>query len=324
MRDDEIEEEGRIATTPDALRRRFGSLPPCRVAIEAGTHSPWISRLLTECGHEVIVANPRRVRLIYENDNKSDRMDAQWLARIARMDPKLLAPIHHRSLSAQADWSVIRARDALVRSRKVLVNHVRGSVKAYGGRVPRCSVETLPKKAAPSIPEALQPALHPVLESITTLTMQVRTHERQIQGMKEKYPATRLLEQVLGVGTLTAMAYMLVIGDPTRFQKSRTVGAYVGLRTRRDQSGAQDPQRRITKAGNPMLRRLLVGSAQYILGPFGKDSDLRRYGLAIAARGGKNAKKRAVVAVARKLAVLLHRLWITGEVYDPLYQAHRK
>lgn len=319
-----IEEEGRVATTPEALRRRFESLPASRVAIEVGSHSPWISRLLTECGHEVIVANPRKVRLIYENDRKSDRVDAEWLARIARLDPKLLHPIQHRGITAQADWSVFRARDALVRARSLLVNHVRGSVKAYGARVPKCSVAAFPKRAAASLPEALRPAHVGVIDSITMLTGKIREHDRQIQSMKERYPAAEVLEQVGGVGTLTAIAFMLVVGDPTRMKKSRSAGPYLGLRPRHFQSGDTDPQRRITKAGNPVMRRLLVGSAQYILGPFGKDCDLRRYGMAIAARGGKNAKKRAVVAVARKLAVLLHHLWITGEVYEPFHKATRK
>jgi len=322
--DGEIEEESRVVTNAEALRHRFAGYAPARVAIEVGTHSPWISRLLEGCGHEVLVANPRKVRLIYENDSKSDRVDAEWLARIARMDPKLLAPIHHRGPEAQADLAVVRARDGLVRSRTLLVNHVRGAVKAFGGRVGSCSTEGFPKKAAPSVPEPLQPALGPLLETIASLTTRIREHDRQIQAMRDRYPETALLKQVPGVGPLTAVAYILVVEDPQRFKKSRSLGAYLGLRPRRDQSGQKDPQRRITKAGSPVLRRLLVGSAHYILGPFGPDSDLRRYGLAIAARGGKNAKKRAVVAVARKLAVLLHRLWITGEAYEPLRNAARR
>jgi transposase len=131
------------------------------------------------------------------------------------------------------------------------------------------------------------------------------------------------LRQVEGVGPLTALTFVLTLEDPYRFEKSRSVGAYLGLVPASDKSGDRDPQRRISKEGDEMLRKLLVGSAHYILGPFGGDSDLRRHGEKIASRGAKNAKKRAAVAVARKLAVLLHRLWVTGEVYDPLYNAHR-
>ena len=118
---------------------------------------------------------------------------------------------------------------------------------------------------------------------------------------------------------------MLTLEDPHRFERSRSVGAYLGLGPAGDRSGERDPQKRISKEGDEMLRKLLVGSAHYILGPFGSDSDLRRHGEKIASRGAKNAKKRAaVVAVARKLCVLLHRLWVSAEVYDPLYNTHRR
>ena len=315
----DVEEEGRVATTREALRRRFGSCERVRVALEVGTHSPWVSRLLKECGHEVLVANPSKLRMIYENDNKDDRVDAEWLARIARMDPQLLKPIQHRGVEAQADLAVVRARSSLVCSRTQLVNHVRGAVKAFGGRVPRCSTESFAKRAVAYIPEPLQEALSPVLQTIATLTQQIRDYDRRVEAMAEnRYPDAKLLQQVGGVGPLTAVTYILTIEDPHRFKKSRALGPYLGLKPRKDKSGELDPQLRITKAGDMALRSLLVGSAHYILGPFGPDCDLRRKGLAMAERGGKNAKKRAVVAVARKLAVLLHRLWITGEVYEPL------
>ena len=262
--------------------------------------------------------NPRKLRMIYKNDNKNDRVDAEWLARVARLDAKLLAPIRHRGAEAQADLALLRARDELVRSRTQHVNHVRGAVKSLGGRLLKCSTESFLKKSTPVIPEALRPALCPVLEMIGTLNAGIRGYDRSIEVMaRDRYPKSRVLQQVPGVGALTAVAYMLILEDPHRFKKSRSVGAFLGLRPRKNQSSSQDPQLRITKAGDALLRRLLVGSAHYILGPFGPDCDLRRYGLAIAERGGRNAKKRAVVAVARKLAVLLHRLWISGEVYEP-------
>jgi transposase len=170
------------------------------------------------------------------------------------------------------------------------------------------------------------PALGPILEQIGSLTQRIRDYERQLEAIsKEHYPQeTDLLRQVEGIGPLTALTFVLTLEDPYRFEKSRSVGAYLGLVPATDQSGDRDPQRRISKEGDEMLRKLLVGSAHYILGPFGKDSDLRRHGEKIASRGGKNAKKRAVVAVARKLSVLLHRLWVTAEVYDPLYNTHRR
>lgn len=321
----ELVDEGRIATTPDALRRRFGGLTPMRLVLETGTHSPWISRLLAECGHEVLVANARRLRLIAQNDSKSDRVDAETLARIGRLDPTLLAPIRHRGAAMQADLAVIRARDVLVRARTQLVQHVRGAVKSVGGRLPACSTQSFPRQVQDAIPEALRPALAPVLTLIEAVSGELRHFDRQVEQLATtRYPETTGLRRVPGVGALTALSYVLTLEDPTRFATSRAVGPYLGLRPRQHDSGASAPALRITKTGDALLRRLLVGSAHYILGPFGPDTDLRRWGSTLAARGGKNAKKRAVIAVARKLAVLLHRLWATGAVYEPLRMAERR
>lgn len=277
---------------------------------------------MEECGHQVLVANTRKLKLIYGEGKKTDRLDAENLARLARLDPKLLAPLRHRGETSQAHLALIRSRDALIRCRTQLVNHVRGSVKSFGGRLPKCSAASFHKRASGCLPEALAPALEPILETIADLTTRVRAYDRELAALAEElYPETRLLSQVPGVGALTALAFVLTIEDPERFEDSRMVGAYLGLVPKKDQSGDSDPQRRISKRGDRMLRRLLVGSAQYLLGPFGEDSDLKRRGEKLAARGGTNAKRRAVVAVARKLSVLLHRLWVTGEAYEPLRNA---
>jgi transposase len=321
----EVVEEGRLRTNPEAIRRRFASEPSLRIAIETGTHSPWVSRLLEECGHEILVANARKLRLIYANKRKTDEVDAENLARLARLDPKLLYPLKHRGEEGQAHMAMIRSRQALVGCRTQLVNHVRGAVKSFGARLPKCPARSFHNKAPEHIPEALLPALGPILEQIGSLTERIREYERQLEAIsKEHYPETDLLRQVEGIGPLRALTFVLTLEDPYRFERSRSVGAYLGLVPATDRSGERDPQKRISKEGDEMLRRLLVGSAHYILGPFGSDSDLRRHGEKIASRGGKNAKKRAAVAVARKLSVLLHRLWISGEAYDPLYNAHRR
>ena len=312
-------ETGRVRTTRAGLERWFAGQAPARVVLEAGTHSPWASRALQALGHEVLVANPRKLRGLYENDSKADRVDAEYLARVGRLDPALLKPITHRGEAAQADLAVLSSRDVLVRARTLLINHTRGVVKALGGRLPRCSAEAVARRVGPHVPPALRPALAPVLEQLQQLTTTIRAFDRAVEHRcAQSYPETARLRQVTGVGPVTALAYVVVLDDPTRFRRSRAVGAYLGLRPRRSQSGEQDPQLRITKAGNPFLRRLVVQAAHYILGPHGPDCDLRRHGERIAARGGKNAKKRAVIAVARKLAVLLHHLWISGEVYEPL------
>ena len=294
------------------------------VAIEAGTHSPWVSRVLKECAHKVLVANPRKTRLIYGQGRKTDKLDAEKLARLARVDPKLLSPLEHRGEASQAHLALIRSREVVVRSRAQLINHVRGTVKSFGARLPKCSTASFHKKVAACIPEELRPALEPLLETIASLSTRVRHYDRELEQLAEEhYPQTKLLRQVQGVGTLTALTFVLTVEDPGRFEESRSVGAYLGLVPGKDQSGERDPQKRISREGDEMLRRLLVGSAHYILGPFGEDSDLRRQGLKIAGGAAKNARKRAVVAVARKLSVLLHHLWISGEVYEPLYNCRQ-
>jgi len=318
----DVIEEGRLRTTPEAMRRRFDSEQPLRIAIEVGTHSPWVSRVLEECGHEVLIANPRKTRLIYGQRRKTDKLDAQKLARLARADPELLYPVEHRGCDSQAHLAVVHSREALIRSRTQMINHARGTVKSFGYRLPKCSAGSFHKKVPAELPSELAEALGPIVETIGSLTEKIKDYDRRIEGLAtELYPETRLLRQVPGVGPLTALTFVLTLEDPHRFAESRSVGAYLGLAPGTDQSGEQDPQKRISGEGDEMLRRLLVSSAHYILGPFAPDSDLRRHGEKIAGRGGKNAKKRAVVAVARKLSVLLHRLWVSAEVYEPLRNA---
>lgn len=315
----EIVEEGRLRTTEAALSPRFGALPPCRTVLEVGTHSPWMSRLLASLGHEVIIANPGRVRLIADSVRKTDRSDAETLARLGRIDPQLLSPVTHRSAEAQADLAVIRARYALVCSRTLLINHVRGAVKSTGARLPACDAYMFHKRVGGAIPEQLLPALAPLVELITSLTAQIKGIDKQIEALiRERYPEAKLLQQVPGVGPLISLTFILTIGDPHRFKKSRQVGPYLGLVPRKRESGERSPQLGISRAGNRYLRQLLVNGSQYILGFRGADTDLRRWGLQHAATGGKSGKKRSVVAVARKLAVLMHSLWVTGEVYIPI------
>jgi len=303
--------------TTRAAMRTFFTRPPAHVVIEVGAHSRWVSQLLKDLGHQVTVANPRRVQLISQNDSKDDRVDAELLARLGRADPELLAPIEHRGNQAQADLAVTKARDGLVRCRTRLVNQARGLVKSFGERLPKCGTDCFHRKAWPSVPGELRPALEPIFQVLGEVELKIKEYDRALARMAKRYPDVQILSQPDGVGLLTALVYLLTLEDKARFEKSRSVGAFLGLRPKKDKSGDSDKQLRITKAGDPFLRRLLVGSANFILGPFGADSDLRTWGLGLSKRGGKNAKKRAKVAVARKLAVLMHRLWVTGEVYEP-------
>jgi transposase len=313
----EVIEEGRIQTTAAALERHFAGEARQRIAMECGTHSPWVSRLLRSLGHEVWVANARKIRAITASESKNDRNDAEKLARFAAYDPQLLSPIQHRSPERQRDLNLLQARDTLVRARTMLVNALRGLVKSAGHRLPKCSTESFARVAGTAIPPGYELAARPLLEQVAQLTQQIQQMDKQIEALAKRYPEVERLRSVPGVGPVIATAYVLTLDSPTAAGNSRAVGAFLGLRPRQSQSGDSDPQHRISKTGNDYLRRLLVQAAHYVLGPFGPDSQLRRWGLKLAASGGKRGKKRAVVAVARKLAVLLHALWRSGERYRP-------
>src|SRR6202163_2588434 len=321
----EVVLEQKVATTPKAMKEVFGGMLRSRIALETGTHSPWVSRVLSELGYEVIVAHARNVRLIGESRKKDDRLDAQTLARLARIDPKLLCPVKHRSAKAQADLTVIRARAGLVRARTALVNTARGLAKSYGERLRGCNVRNMNPEKAESLSPELQTALEPLLNAIESLSERIVEYNERIEKLAgDSYPQVALLKQIKGVGTLIALTYMLTLEDPHRFGKSRDVGCYLGLQPGRRNSGQSEPQMHISKEGDPYLRTLLVQGAQHILGPFGVDCDLRRWGLKLAERGGKSGKKRAIIATARKLAVLLHHLWVSGEAYEPLHNSKQK
>lgn len=315
----EVVEEGRMQSTESAFRRHFEGEPRLRIALECGTHSPWASRLLTTLGHQVIVANSRKIPAITASQSKNDRNDAEQLARFAAHDPRLLSPVRHRSLERQQDLNLIQARATLVRARTMIVNALRGLVKSAGSRLPACSTESLPVRVRASIPPALRTVALPLLQQIALLSRQIDAMDGQIERLARKYPEIVVLRSAPGVGPVVAAAYVLTLDRPDA-AGNRSAGAFLGLRSGQSQSGDSDPQRRISRTGDSYLRSLLVQSAQYILGRFGPDSALRRWGLKLAASGGKRGKKRAIVAVARKLAVLLHSMWRSGERFQPFPQ----
>jgi transposase len=318
--DGAVIEEGRMQSTEAALRRHFEGEPCLRIALECGTHSPWVSRLLTVLGHQVIVANARKIPAITGSESKNDRNDAEKLARFAAYDPKLLSPLQHRSQQRQMDLNLIHARATLVRARTMIVNALRGLIKSAGGRLPACSTASLPARAPAAIPSGLTAVALPLVNQIELLNDQIDGMDKQVEKLAAKYPEISLLRTVPGVGPIVAAAYVLTLDQPDA-ASNRSAGAFLGLRPRQSQSGDSDPQRRISKTGDSCLRSLLVQSAQYILGRFGPDSHLRRWGLKLAATGGKRGKKRAVVAVARKLAVLLHSMWRNGKCFKPFPQS---
>jgi transposase len=319
----DIIDERTITNHRESLRRLSQKYPGARIAHEVGTHSPWISRFLSDLGHEVLIANPRKLRAIYASDRKSDKNDARILARIARVDPQLLYPIQHGTEESQRDLLRMKMRDTLVRQRVCIINSVRFTLKSLGVALPKApSSDYFARRCRTLLEEkdkALLEMVEPILQSLDVMSAKIKELDRAIETLcEEKYPVTKRLRQIHGVGPVTALNFVLVIGDPERFENPRDVGAYLGLVPRRDQSGNLDKQLRISKAGDGYLRQLLVGSAQYILGPFGKDCDLRRHGLTLAARGGKSSKNQAAVAIARKLAVLMLVLWKHGRDYEAL------
>src|SRR5271170_3256089 len=313
----QIVREGALTNTRPVLARLLVEFSHATVAIEAGTHSPWISRYLTELGAHVIVANPRKLHAISRSERKCDRRDAQMLARLARVDPALLHPIQHGSAQAQHDLLGLKLRDALVRTRVNLINAVRFTLKSLGHSVRNPASESFHKMVLADVPADCLPVVQPLLTVLAHMTEQIKGMERDlVQRSKQDYPATQHLQQITGVGPLTALCFVLKIGDPQRFGRSRDVGAYLGLCPGRDQSGGTDKQLRISKCGDGLLRRLLVSAAHYILGPFGPACALRAYGQHLIGTSARE-KKRAVVAVARKLAVLLLSLWKHGTDYEP-------
>ena len=314
-----------IANSRESLNALSRRHPRALIVMEVGMHSPWTSRWFQSLGHRVLVANPRKVRAIYQNDRKSDRRDAEMLARIARTDETLLHPVEHRSEEMQRDLLQIKLRDNLVRQRVDIISSVRFTLKSLGIRLRSPNTTCFARHARKALEAENSPYLkliEPSLAVIDSMTEQIRRLEAEIETLaRERYVETELLTQIVGVGTITSLTFVLTIGDPTRFRRRRDVAAFLGLVPKRDQSGDTDKQLRISKAGDSYLRRLLVSAAQYILGPFGPDCRLKRHGLKLAERGGPRAKKKAVVAVARKLAVLMLTLWHNEAIYRPKRRA---
>ena len=319
----DVKGRGSCATTRAGLDRALAPYRGAHIVLEAGSQSAWMARHLEASGFSVHTVDPRRVQLITKDHRKTDRRDAEMLARLGGAMPELLGRVHHRSEQAHADLMLIRVRDHLVDARCGMVQCVRGLAKSFGITLPAMSTQVFGRKAGESIPEAIQPAIQPILQQIDGVTKAINELEKRIEEATARYPEVVPLRKIRGVGPITSLAFVLKIEDPKLFTDSRRVASWIGLCPRSHASGDSDPELSISKCGDPYLRRLLVQCAHYILGPFGEDSDLRRFGLRLVARGGRSAKKKAVIAVARKLAVLMHRLWLRGLDYDPLHQHKR-
>jgi len=253
-----------------------------------GTHSAWVREVISGYGHDVLVANPRLMEGSKRRKRKSDRIDAHKLARLGRVDPQSLYPMKHRSREVRQDLVMLRARDALVAARTELINTTRGLVKSMGTRLPKCSSPSFAQKVEEALPAEIREALLPLVGLEAALSNCIKVYDQKIEELgSKKYGHTVLLRQVTGVGPITALAYVLTLENPQRFAKSRDVGPYLGLVPKQEDSGDSQPQLGISKAGDVMLRKLLVGSAHYILGPFGPDTDYDGMGCGYANEAGR-------------------------------------
>ena len=311
-------EEGRVQSKPEALEKQFGHMRGDRLLMEVGTHSPWMQRSLLQIGLDARVCDARSAAEANRYGHKTDVRDARMLAELLRTESQLVTLVDHRSEDDQKIWAVIQARDALVRTRTMLVNLVRGMVKSTGARLEGCTAESF-NKTWSAIPEGLRPALSPIYVQIRQVTTAINRYQKKIAVfVKKDRPEAEQLTQITGVADLTALAFVLAMGNVKRFRRSRDAGAYLGLVPKKRKSGDIDPQLGITKRGNSTVRRLLVCAAHYIIGPFNKtESDLRTFGLRIAGGGNDSRRKRrAVVAVARKLAVVMTAMLKSGKPYE--------
>lgn len=310
--DGQVMESSRVRTSRAGLGRFFQRRAPMRVVLEAGGSSPWVSRLLGELGHEVIVCSPRRVRLIAESTLKNDKVDAEVLARLLRMDPGFLKPIRHRSEEAQRLRCHVQVRRSLVEARTKWINAVRGMLRGFGYRVAGKGPETFVARVdRMDLPAELRAVIAPLLQQLEIVTGEIRRCDERLEELAKQMPEVQHLQQIPGVGVIVALYFVLSIDDPHRFRRSRDVAAFFGLRPAVRESGGVAHYGRITKEGDPEMRRLLVQAAHTHMWSL-RDTALKRWALEVERRRGKGKRS---VALARKLAVLMHHMWVTGEDY---------
>jgi len=314
----EVLGHGSVPTTREALRRLLTTVPQ-RVVLETCGACRWVAALGRELGHEVVVANPRRFHLISQSESKSDRRDAKLLAEVGQVRPSLLHPVRLRGEETQRVRVLLAARRHLIEQRTGQVNFIRGQMRTLGLPLASSSVGAFTKKFRERIPGEYREALWPLLDEIDDLNGRIKTFDQAIERIsREQHPETEVLRQIPGVGPILALTYIVTLESHEHFEDPRLVGAFVGLVPKTYASSEKNPQLRITKCGDRELRNLLVSAATWIL-TWGKDSNLRRFGERIRARQDQTSRGKARIAVARKLAVLLHRLWRTGEAYEPLH-----
>lgn len=304
-----------VETARAPLVSFFRALPRTQVVMEVGSHSPWVSAAVEAVGHRAIVINSHQFKLLTQSRRKSDVNDAELLARAARADLQLVRPIQHRSESTRSQLAVLRTRDLLVRTRAKLVNHVRGMLKSYGVKCPKGSPPSFATRVKDFVPSELKPALEPILEQLESLTSQLKKLDAQLEDSAAGDVTVARLRSIPRVGILTALTFKLVIENAKRFKRSRDVGAYLGLTPAQHQSGESDPRLGISKSGDMMMRRLLVQCAQQLLFKNAPDCSLSRAGKLLVKQG--KPRNVAAIAIARKLAALMHLLWVREQDFKP-------
>lgn len=316
--------ESRMANSSKKLLEHFQGKAKRRIIIEVGAHTRWIAELLEQLGHQVLIVDPRRTKLISGSLYKDDRIDAMTLAMLGRDAPALLKTVPLRRLESQMVLTLVRARASAVKGRTRIVNTVRGVLKPYGYTIPKDSRgATFTAYIRETLDQALLRIVEPLLVLIETFNAQIKRYDDDVALVLPRLaPDTVHLTQINGVGALTVLYFVALIGDPHRFASNRDIGPYLGLCRKRQDSGDYKSELGITKAGDSLMRALLANCASYLLGPFGQDSDIRRWGLKKVGGGSRAEKKKAKIAVARKLAVVMLTLWKTGRPYTPFHKSH--
>jgi transposase len=307
-----IVREGKVASEPDALAAYLKSagVELARVGLEAGPLSQWLHAGLTEAGLAVVLLEVRRVRAaLAAMPVKTDRNDARGIAQLLRMG--WFRPVHVKDPLAQEVRALLTARKQMQAKLMDIEGVVRGLLRGFGlklGAVTRNGFERRVRELVTGQP-TLERVMGPMLRAREALRAEYATLHRDLLRMVREDATCRRLMTVPGVGAVVAITFTSAIDDPARFRRSKDVGAHLGLTPRRHQSGETDRIGRITKAGDAMARSMLFEAANAMLTRSVRFSALKAWAMRIAGRGGM---KKAKVALARKLALVLHRMWVDG------------
>lgn len=303
------------------FRRNRGAV----FGMETGTHCRWISMLCRECGCEVYVGNAHRLRSIFGNTHKNDMRDAEEIARLLNGDKRHFHPVQLRDAEHQNLVQLVKMREMVMSQRTKSAGAIRGMAKANGVRLPASDADSLHRKLADvidTLPDNLQLLLRPQIGLLEKLCETIREYDRLIRDYRNEHfrKECDLLETIPGVGPVNAAAFVAFTGDVRRFRHARDVGPYYGLTAGRDQSSSKDEPKRITKEGNEFVRHLLVNAANLIMQGRCRNTELLQFGLRVWGNRGKVAKRKAKVALARKLAVTMAAMLRSGTPYNGIIE----